>query len=94
MQKIMVSKESKLFIFQNTEKRKGLLFVAFSETLKKHDKVASPRRGSTPRLTDRQLQSDLDLRLVGFKGLEQLLRVWTTRQEQALSFELLGVRGN
>jgi hypothetical protein len=36
----MVSKESKLFISQEIEKRKGVLFGAFSESLKKQDKVA------------------------------------------------------
>jgi hypothetical protein len=36
----MVSKESKLFILQEIEKRKGILFGAFSERLKKRDKVA------------------------------------------------------
>jgi hypothetical protein len=39
-EKIMVPKESKLFILQEIEKRKGILFGVFSEKLKKQDKVA------------------------------------------------------
>jgi hypothetical protein len=35
----MVPKESKLFILQEIERRKGILFGAFSEKLKKRDKV-------------------------------------------------------
>jgi hypothetical protein len=36
----MVPKESKLFILQEIEKLKGILFGAFSKKLKKQDKVA------------------------------------------------------
>jgi hypothetical protein len=37
----MVSKESKLFISQEIEKHKRVLFSAFSESLKKQDKMAT-----------------------------------------------------